>query len=338
MSTSGRTGVTLQINLAPTDLPTAKHTVPHQLRVWGDEVDEVLLVLDLHRSPGRYGNAWAERLPGMRRLIEDILVRCAHARAIDVDYSKDVVERLSRIYCDGVRVPAKDHCGAPFHAYLFAVEAAKNDLVLHLDSDMIYGGQSSQWMREARELLATREDVVTVSPLPGPPTSDGSLRSQFLERELGLPFAFRATGISTRHFLIDRRRLRARLAPIALTAPGAYRRVGAWLDGTPPVKPLEDLLSGRMREEGLHGIEFLGDPPGLWGVHPRYRSAAFYESLPTLISDVERGMVPEGQRGCHDMNESMVDCQGGRTTRLQRALGHLRIAGARLLGLAHTRG
>jgi hypothetical protein len=192
-------------------------------------------------------------------------------------------------------------------------------------------------MREAQELLSQREDLVTVSPLPGPPTSDGTLRSQHLEREPGLSFAFRATGISTRHFLIDRRRLRARLAPIVLTAPGVHRRVGAWLDGTPPVKPLEDLLSDRMRQEGLHGIEFLGDSPGLWGVHPRYRSAAFYESLATLISNVERGAVPEGQRGCHDLNESMVECEEARTTRLQRALAHLRIAGARLLGLAHSR-
>ncbi len=31
--------VTMQISLAPTDLPTARHTVPHQLRVWADQVD-----------------------------------------------------------------------------------------------------------------------------------------------------------------------------------------------------------------------------------------------------------------------------------------------------------
>jgi hypothetical protein len=333
INASGRVGVTMQISLAPTDLPTARHTVPHQIGVWGDQVDEILLVLDLHRSPGRYGNAWAERLPGMRRLIEDILARCRNCRAVEVDYSEDVVERLSMTYCGGARVPPKDYLGAPFHAYLFAIEAASHDLVFHLDSDMMYGGGSSSWLEQARHLLGAREDVFTVSPLPGPPTSDGSLRSQVEEREPGLPFAFRAASMSTRHFLIDRRSLRARLAPIVLTGPGARARIAAWLDGTPGVKSLEECLSDRMRAEGLLRIEFLGDPPGMWGVHPPYRSTVFYQSLPKLISAVERGTVPDGQRGCHDLNESMTDCTAGKTTRVQRFLGHLRIAGGRLLNL-----
>ena len=61
---NSKSGVTLQISLAPTDLPTAKHTVPHQLRVWADQVDEILLVLDKHRSHGRYSMDWQEQLSG----------------------------------------------------------------------------------------------------------------------------------------------------------------------------------------------------------------------------------------------------------------------------------
>src|SRR5260370_32205961 len=54
---------TLKINLAPTDLPHLIHILPHQIRKFGGQVDEILLTLDLHQSHGRFGTAWKERLP-----------------------------------------------------------------------------------------------------------------------------------------------------------------------------------------------------------------------------------------------------------------------------------
>jgi hypothetical protein len=332
MALSRAAKVTLQISLAPTDLLTASQIVPQQLRVWAQHVDEILLVLNLRRGSGRYGEAWTQRLPGIRRLIGEICARYDHARTVDVDYSEATIERLSRDYLGGVRVPPLDCNGGPFHAYLFAVDQAQNDLVFHCDSDMIYGGGAGAWLDQARRLLAERGDVATVTPLPGPPTSDGRLRSQVLEPEPGLDHAFRAKAMSTRHFLIDRRTLRSRLAPIALGRPNAQQRLTAWLDGMPQVKPLEEQISDRMREEGMIRIEFLGDSPGLWAVHPVYRCEAFYQSLPRVLSDVERGAIPDGQRGHHDLNESMTDWTGARISRVHRTIGHLRNAGRRLVG------
>ncbi|MBA4777835.1 MAG: glycosyltransferase family 2 protein, partial [Rhizobiales bacterium] len=36
----------LQINLHPFDAPHAALTLPHQLRVWGGQVDRILLTVD----------------------------------------------------------------------------------------------------------------------------------------------------------------------------------------------------------------------------------------------------------------------------------------------------
>src|SRR5258708_3765673 len=47
-------GTTLQINLAPTDLPHLIHILPHQIRQLGAQVDEILLTLDMHQSSGRF--------------------------------------------------------------------------------------------------------------------------------------------------------------------------------------------------------------------------------------------------------------------------------------------
>jgi hypothetical protein len=45
-------GITLQINITPTDLPHLIHILPYQCRQLNDQVDEILLTVDLHRSGG----------------------------------------------------------------------------------------------------------------------------------------------------------------------------------------------------------------------------------------------------------------------------------------------
>src|SRR5215475_13342942 len=106
MNTS--TGVTLQINLAPTDLLHAKYILPHQLRQWANQVNEILFIVDLHRSRGRYSEAWKERLPGLRRLIDEYCAKYDKARTLDVNYSDEVAAKLSALYFGEQPLPVKD--------------------------------------------------------------------------------------------------------------------------------------------------------------------------------------------------------------------------------------
>jgi len=53
------------------------------------EVDEVLFVVDLHRSRGKFAEGWEERLPGLRRLIDECCTGHSHRRSVDVDYSEE---------------------------------------------------------------------------------------------------------------------------------------------------------------------------------------------------------------------------------------------------------
>src|SRR4029079_10267618 len=68
--------VSLQISVAPTDLPHARWTLPHQLRQWGSQVDEVLFVLD-------------GRQPELEDLLERLCSEHAHARVEHVDYGDE---------------------------------------------------------------------------------------------------------------------------------------------------------------------------------------------------------------------------------------------------------
>jgi hypothetical protein len=318
-------GVTLQINLAPTDLPHAVHTLPHQLRQWGHQVDEILLVVDLHKSRGKYSEGWSKRLPGLRRLIADCRAEYGHARCEDVDYSPSVARTLAQTYFGGRPLPTKDWNGAPFYSYFFGLHAANYDHVMHMDSDMMFGGGSPTWTDEAVVLLSERPDVFTCSPLPGPPTADGHLTSQSLERELLNSLAFRAGHLSTRVFMLDRRRFRTCIPQLSLTRPSRFRVWQALMDGNPPYDFAEAILSQAMAQRGLIRIDFLGSTPGMWSLHPPYRSALFYQRLPSLIAQVEAGEVPDAQRGDHDLNDSMVDWTGARHSFLQKIRKHERL-------------
>jgi hypothetical protein len=308
--------------LAPTDLPHAEHILPHQLRQWGDQVGEILMTVDLHRSRGRFAEDWEQRLPGLRRLIADCCARYSHARTIDVSYDGDAKSSIERSFFRGEKIPAKDYRGGPFYSYFYALHAARFDRVLHFDSDMLFGGGSKTWLGEAMDILDARPDVLACNPLPGAPTSDGSLRSQLLEREAIDGVAYRSPALSTRLFLMDRQRL----PRLQVERQTGRRSWGARLDGNPPFDTPEGIISAAMARSGLIRIDFLGRAPGMWSVHPPYRSATFYRKLPTLIQDVESDQVPEAQRGWHDIEDCMVDWSDVRPGRLDRIRTHLRLA------------
>jgi hypothetical protein len=321
--------VTLQISLAPTDLPTAIHTVPHQLRQWADQVDEILLTVDLHRSRGRFAEGWEERLPGLRRLIDDCCARYPHARSLDVDYGTEAQQAVASTFFGGQSVPLKDYRGGPFYSYFFSLQAVKNRLLFHLDSDMLFGGGSKTWVSEAIDLIDRRPEVLACNPLPGPPTADGTLRSQVLERDPMGPAAFRSPALSSRLFLMDL----DRLPVLPVLKKSGLRRREVWharIEGNPAFTTPEAIISHSMASRGLIRLDFLGAEPGVWAVHPAWRSATFYQRLPDLIEEIEQGQIPEAQRGCHDVEDCMVDWTDVRASQRGTVVRHSRRALERL--------
>jgi hypothetical protein len=134
--------------------------------------------------------------------------------------------------------------------------------------------------------------------------------------------AFRAPAFSTRIFMLDRDRLYMRATPLPLDRLSPRLRLQALVDGTPAVDCLEACASTAMRQGGFSRIDFLGSAPGMWAIHPPYRSELFYQRLPDLITQVEDGDVPEEQRGRHDVEDCMIDWRTARKPRWRRSLEH----------------
>jgi hypothetical protein len=304
---------TLQISLAPTDYPHARHILPHQLRHWAPQVDEILLVVDLHRSANsRFALAWEERRPLLDALLADCTARYPHARVVPVDYGADAAKRVADRWFRGQRVPVKDLRGGPFYSYFFALDAARHDLIVHADSDILFGGDSTHWTDDARTLMAADPDILVVSPLPGPPTADGTLRGQHAARYDAPSPAYRFAHVSTRVFALSRARFAERIGGLRASRPGPRGFVRAAIQRQPAYDMPENILSRAMRDAGLYRVDFLGTAPGMWTLHPPHRSALFYEQLPALIDRVERGDIPDAQRGCYDINDALVDWSSAR--------------------------
>lgn len=88
--------------------------------------------------------------------------------------------------------------------------------------------------------------------------------------------------------------------------------IKALVEGNYPYKLPEEVLTEEMQEKNLSRVDFLGNAPGMWSLHPPYRSPEFYEVLPHLIEKIETGLIPESQLGDHDVNDSLVDWTSAR--------------------------
>ncbi len=303
---------TLQINLAPSDWLHACHILPHQLRQFAGQVDEVLLTLDLHRSVGRFSEGWEERRPKLEALIEDCCTQFANVRSVLVDYHPEAVKAVSQAFFGGAMMPAKDFRGGPFYAYFYGLYAAQHDYVFHMDSDLMFGGGSQTWIAEAIAFLQQFPHVLFCGPLPGAPTANGKLRSQHANPFAYNTPAFQLDEMSSRYFLLDRARFRDRIGALPLPYAAPWGFMKAILEGNPPYRLPEDIFTRMMAKKGLLRVEFLGEGAGMWSLHPPYRCPEFYDRLPELIERIETGNIPDEQRGDHDINQSLIDWSGAR--------------------------
>lgn len=326
---TGAPTIALQINMHPRDAALVRHCLPHQLRIFGGQVTAVHCTVDTHRSKaGRYHDAeLAADAQTLRAIIAEAAGGDDRVRIDEVDYGDTARAAVSEAFLGRAACPVKAWDGGPFYAYFYGLWATGADYVLHMDCDMLFGGGSQGWIAEALALMAAAPDCLFAGPLPGPPRPDGSLGGSHGVMP-GLDYvqppmrvtrpepAWRFSTVSTRIFLMHMDRFRARVCAVPLIPPPPVRRMQARLFGHEPIAlPAEALLSRVLAEKGLSRIDFLGAAPGLWSLHPPFRTPGFYDGLPALIARVEAGEMPPDQLGEFDIQDSLVDWSPARAER-----------------------
>ncbi len=304
----------VQISMYPMDVRHARHLLAHQLRVWGGMVDRFVISIDVHRSQaGRYrGAEFEENLKALRVIVDELRRVDARVDVCEVDYAPEIRRQVAQTYFGLDDIPVKAWDGGPFYAYFHGLWAAQARYVVHFDGDMLFGGGSQQWLEEAIDLFDSDPGTLLAGPLPGPPRADGRIfghGSSVTPGELpGHGPAYRFQHASTRVFVIDQQRLSDKVGTLPLAPPSLIKRAKARLLKNPPIaREAEVILGDVLREHHLFRTDFLGRGPGMWSLHPPFRSAEFYRRLPDLISKVETGDIPEAQRGDYDLNDSMLD-------------------------------
>jgi hypothetical protein len=207
-----------------------------------------------------------------------------------------------------------------------------------MDSDMLYGGGRSRWIEEAISYFELTPKALFMAPLAGPPTWD-DLHSD--TQRNGAPAVVNIHhSVSTRIFLFNRKRFELARLKFPLERPNRFSQAKAIILGNSPVVlEAETVLSHGMVRAGYFRADFLGGHPGMWTLHPQYRSAEFYRKLPELIARVEAGDIPAGQRGNYDIVDELIDWSDvrGRYRRVPRLMRQLRHAGRHWVSLARRK-
>jgi hypothetical protein len=298
------------------DVRHVEHLLPHQIRTWGGMVDRFVVTIDTHQSrAGRYRvDDFEANLRELRRLCHEAGRDYPALQVFDVDYSDSVRREVARYFFNQDTIPIKAWDGGPFYSYFYGMYVANARYVVHFDSDMLFGGGSKTWVQESIDCMERWPDVLVTSPFPGPPLADGAIlghrdfESLAHRGEAYPPLAYRHKHVSTRDFMIDLDRLKERLGALPHFPTTTRQRLKATLLGnSPEVREAETVLTLTLQGSDLERIGFLGKSPGMWSLHPPYRSEEFYRRLPEFVRAVESGNVPEGQRGHFDLNDSMID-------------------------------
>jgi hypothetical protein len=300
--------VTFQINLAPGDYRHSKYLLKYHLELFSDLVDEILLTYDVNPRKIISSTEVNEFDKQMLALVEELSEANKKIKFQRVDYSSDVVEKVTLSFFNRM-IPQHDYRGAPIYPYLFGIYYAKNDYVFHIDSDMFFGGLSRTWLKEAQELMIQNPAILTTSPLPGPPHPEGILVKQREYKPYpNKAYAFIFDQMSTRVFLIDRRKINKKLRPVK---PVVKERIFAYAGGFSSIDTLEVMITNCMKEHSYKRLDFLGNSPGLWSLHPNYRSQSFYRQIPDIIDRLKRMDIPEEQYGYYNISDNFIDWEDG---------------------------
>ena len=293
------TECTFAMLAGPSDAAFMGSTLRHLLKMCSFGFREVIVIADDLPKKGRSRDAvyrFHDILGPLRN--DGTVTKCVFLSAVDRDRGI-----LSRKYFGSPRIPkARDHRGVPLFGWLAGLEEAPTDFVVHFDSDsLLHQDPSYSWIDAAMRLMAQDSTVMFVSPLPGPPTSDGGLRGQSVDPIKDNLGNLRFKTFTSRRFLVSKQRFEKMLpTPVAYTS--TKRRILMRLGFGNALSTWEDCVSRSLQESEYYRVH-LGCPKA-WALHCPDHGPDWLEALPSVIRRVEEGQYPAKQAGHFDLTLS----------------------------------
>ena len=289
------TECTFSMLAGPGDISHVERILRHLLKMCAFDFREVIVVEDDCPKKGRSTNDGRRLHEVMERLRRDGLVsRSVLLSSLDRDRT-----RLSTKHFGSVLPSARDYRGVPLFGWVAGLEAARTDFLVHFDSDVLLHQQTGfSWIEAGAKLIAHDSHVMFVSPLPGPPTTDGGLRGQLVDPIIDRDGNFRFKTFSSRRFLVSKQRFEKMLPTPgdwmsiqnrALMRLGFRNRLVTW----------EECVSRALQKSEFDRVHLRC--PQAWAIHCLDHGQEWLARLPGIIARIEAGDYPAAQAGHYDL-------------------------------------
>jgi hypothetical protein len=230
-----------------------------------------------------------------RKLIEDGVID----RVAFPDYSPGARKRIYSKHLGADHWESHDFRGTQVLGTMQQIEDSSGDYFLHFDSDiLLYQKRGFDWISVAINLLKEIPEVMVALPRPGPPLVNGQLHQPFA------PYTHDPRGfygfkfISSRRFLIDRRKFE-KILPFRPLFVSRKRRLLSAFTRRSTLLNWEQMATARIEHTPFIRADL--DSPFAWTLHAVDHGPEFCQYLPEIINRVEEGWFPTSQAGHYDL-------------------------------------
>jgi hypothetical protein len=231
-----------------------------------------------------------------RKMVRDGVVD----EVVCVDYNSSVRRSIMRKHFGHASLPTHDFRGGPIYPLVYGYEAAQEcDYFLHYDSDIfLHQPEGTSWVEEAIDLMGKHTDILSATPLPGPPTENGPLKDQAAEYTRDGRGFYAFNEFTARRHMLHCERYED-LLPLPIHYLSWKRRLLSLVTGENVIWSWEHMVGRALEQSRYIRADLI--KPGSWTLHALDRGSWFFEVLPHLIEKIERGSFPEKQRGRYDL-------------------------------------
>jgi hypothetical protein len=263
--------VTTNISLADSDL--IQFTIPNWIRVFGNRLKEVVIVVDPQRLTGRLGSQYKNyaKLDQLMARVEMVRQMDRRIRVSMLKEGEEMNAILRRWFIRGY--PIRCQSGTPIAAFIQALEEGSEDLVLRCDCDMLFF--EAGFLEKAREVLIRDEFDIIEPPLLG---FDGGT----------------SKSVSLGAFMAMRSHLSENCLPIRPHRLGIIRCIHRLFKGRPVYLNLEEMVAIEKRKGAIKHCNL--DQSLGCSLHIYRRDDVLLPGFINLVRKFERGSISHQQR------------------------------------------
>ncbi|MHC4692940.1 MAG: hypothetical protein ACYS67_09370 [Planctomycetota bacterium] len=285
-------GCSIWFLVARTDVPFMMQTIPHIIKMCNYPFAQKVVAVDTSPLSGDYiSRPCIGTLKELQKSCDELLISGVIDRVINIDFSEHYQERVYVKHLGKFIEQTHNYRGAPFLGYIFLLEKAQCDYLVHFNTDMlIYQEPDYNWISEGIKAMRQHPEIVCVTPLSGPPTEDGLLH-QNVPYERDPRGFYRFKQFTSRKFLVDIKRFEKLLPLNILWKAETGRKLDKW----------EILVSDRLKETPFFRVDL--DTPSAWALHSSYtHDQTFVQNLPKITEKIESGWYPSIQAGHYNLH------------------------------------